>query len=369
MAAFPVASEIFAPIITWAAQTYGERPLAISGGIISSLALCLASQVGSLTSFGILLFLSGIGSSMAVMSLTSAIPKYFPDNIKNVFGLICAVGAIGIMVFPPVNQHFIFLYGWRGALLIFGAINANIVVCGALVRPLKSPHEENYTQVEGDNMSERNVDAAPNEHSRLSVHMNKLMKYLTFLFIDHPRFTFIVISEILSGVIWAGWVIFLVPHAINKGIPHQMASFLSSSGALGTIIGRILMGYVIQGGHVTTIQFYIILGLLNTGVFCLDLISESFAVLAIFAFINGLASGILSILSFCAAAEILGDDSAVEGYSVITMFFPIGDQIGGILLGYFVGMESSTSFLLLGGVSALIVIVNAVALLVPMKRL
>ncbi|XP_072046378.1 monocarboxylate transporter 12-like [Amphiura filiformis] len=307
MAVYAVASEIFAPIITWAAQIYGERPLAISGGIISSLALCLASQVGSLTSFGILLFLSGIGSSMAVMSLTSAIPKYFPDNIQNVFGFICAVGAIGIMVFPPVNQLLIFIYGWRGALLIFGAINAHSVVCGALVRPLKSPHEENYTQLEGDSiMSDRNVEAAPNEHSRIRFHMNKLLTYLTFLFIDHPRFTFIVISEILSGVIWAGWVIFLVPHALNKGIPDQMASFLSSSGALGTIIGRLIMGYVIQGGHVTSFQFYIILGLLNTGAFCLDLISESFAVLAILAFINGLASGTFIVLSFCAAAEILG---------------------------------------------------------------
>ena len=47
-----------------------------------------------------------------------------------------AGSGIGVFIFAPLTEYLIQEYSWRGALLITGSLLLNLVVCGALFRPL-----------------------------------------------------------------------------------------------------------------------------------------------------------------------------------------------------------------------------------------
>ena len=162
-------------------------------------------------------------------------------------------------------------------------------------------------------------DVEEYNNSKLAMLKNNLKTltvFLHFLFIEHPAFVVILIANGLSGVLFAAWVIFLVPHSVNKGISEQLSSFLSTSGAVGCFVGRLLMGPLIKSGYVTAIELYVILAFVNALAFFFDLFGDNVIVLIILAFINGLATGTIASLSFGATAVILGEEYVVEGDSV-----------------------------------------------------
>ena len=271
--------------------------------------------------FAVLFCYTGTGFCMSFYAFVSAIPKYFPDDTNNVFGFINALGTIGMMILPPVVQFLIQLYGWQGAMMLLGAFNANCIVCSLLIRPRNQTEQVAYTKLRNDSITEKQT------------RFQTLIEFLRFVFLKRPKFIIILIADLLAGMIFSGWVIFLVQHATSKGVSDQLAAFLSSSGALGVIVGRLMVGPIIQSGRLTAIQLYIVLAIVDAVVFFLDIVSNDFTLLAINAFFNGLATGTISILNFGASAEILGEDLAVEGYSISSMIYPIGDVLGGVALG------------------------------------
>lgn len=53
-------------------------------------------------------------------------------------GIAVAGSGIGTFIMAPLTEHLIDTYSWRGAMAVIGAIMLNLVVCGALFRPLVS---------------------------------------------------------------------------------------------------------------------------------------------------------------------------------------------------------------------------------------
>ena len=260
---------------------------------------------------------------MTYIASAAAIQDSFPDTAVKYLGYSSGGGAFGMMIFPPVFEFFIQLFGWRGAFLLLGAVNAHLVVCGLLVTP-------------GSTRKRRSTYISIEDEIKATGTLKNIMNYLSFYFIQNPRFALIIAAHMINGLVFNGWTIFLVSHGVAKGLSPQMASFLSFSGGLGTLIGRPLIGPIIQIFKVTSIQYMIIMALLNTIAFCMDLLADTFWFLAILAFANGFATASLPIITFGAITEILGETRAVEGYSFAWIFYGVGDFVGGFLLGKFI---------------------------------
>ena len=301
---------------------------------------------------------------MAFWSAVAVIPNYFPDDINNVFGFISATGSFGMMVGPPIIGFLIENYGWKSAMLLLGAFNANNIVCGALYYPIDEQQrlngyvsttdedeDENVVGIvsdvnsdndkivglvydgENDETCETPTCTWSNLRSTFTRGFTTFYGYVKFIFVDNYKIIFIIIAEVLSAMLATGWIIFLVPHAQPRGISPQIGAFLSTIGAAGMVLGRATMGPMIQNGYVTSIQLYIFYGLVNAAAFFVDVFVDQFAILAILAFINGTFTGTMTILSFPATVEILGERDAVLGYSFVSSFLIIGNIIGGVLLG------------------------------------
>ena len=70
---------------------------------------------------------------MAVVVVTQ---QYFDKRRSLACGLIMCGYSVGVFLLPPLIQLSISMYGWQGALFILGALVLQVMVCGALLRPL-----------------------------------------------------------------------------------------------------------------------------------------------------------------------------------------------------------------------------------------
>ena len=61
---------------------------------------------------------------------------YFDKRYSIANGLAYAGSGVGILVLAPLAQVFIDTYGWRGGLLLLGALCFHVATCGAILRPV-----------------------------------------------------------------------------------------------------------------------------------------------------------------------------------------------------------------------------------------
>ncbi|XP_072014259.1 monocarboxylate transporter 12-like [Amphiura filiformis] len=204
------------------------------------------------------------------MSTIIAISHYYKDaKLNTAIGFMSTGGAVAMMIFPPTADFLIRVYGWRGALLILGAINFHLLICCAVIRPhqvhrttelsplLPNDAERQTIPVLPNNAESETIHLLPNdaesqtseEEACFSGHIlqhlliiarviQDFFKHTCRLFFRTPKFIPVPIYIIFSSACFSGWIVFQVPHLIMKGIPSQQAAFLASIGGIGFITGE-----------------------------------------------------------------------------------------------------------------------------------
>lgn len=139
LALFVSMHAIFGPVSSICTNKFGCRLTTIVGGIIASLGCILstfAQTVNQLCfTFGLI---AGFGLSLVYVPAVVIVAFYFEKKRAFATGIAVAGSGVGGFVFPVLVELLIEWYTWRGATLILGGILLNIVLCGALFRPLVS---------------------------------------------------------------------------------------------------------------------------------------------------------------------------------------------------------------------------------------
>ena len=268
------------------------------------------------------------------MAYTAAIIA-ISNNIKadkkmTAIGLACTGGSVGVMICPPLTELSIESFGWRGAMLLVGAVNANLVTCGMLMRPkhASSIHRQDnasYTTIDNKQRN-RSLFSLITKWSQSFVDPFKVIK-------KKPVFAAIITARVFSGMVTASWAIFLVPHAIEKGLSPSNAALLSSIGGIAAIFGRLIPGPIIDKGFVTATQFQVLTHLANSVAFVSDYWSYNFWSLSLAALMNGFIFGSDFVLVFPLCVEVLGNKDAIDGYGLCLTPGSVGNIVGGLLIG------------------------------------
>ncbi|XP_038048199.1 monocarboxylate transporter 11-like [Patiria miniata] len=348
---------IFIPLMNRIAKTYGARRLAIAAGLLTFVCFVGTSTANNLPQFSVFVILWGVGVAMGYGPPIVEMLLYFPTNPALPIGIVGTGAGVGMMLCPPLAEFLIDIYGWRGAMLLFAALNANICVLGALIKPASST----YTALDGGSReSTRQSDGCTLWRCCTFI----LKRICEVLALDvlwfEPKFAMQALVSFLVGVMYSAWMIFLVPHAIARGINSQMASFLSTAGGVGTIVGRVLQGLLLHTGWVTALQFYTFLAFIDLVAFVLDpIISANYPGLVCVAFANGLGIPTMAVLFLQVAQQVLSKDLSVQGWGTLLVFFAFGELAGGALAGvtYEATGSYDTSFWMLGGVSGVAVVI------------
>ena len=107
---------------------HGARPFLIGGTLIMSLSICAMGFATDFWQILVLSALSGIGNSVIHPAdyaiLSGSVPK---DRMGRAFALHSFTGNLGFAFGPPVIVGLTALIGWRGALILVGAVGIPVV--------------------------------------------------------------------------------------------------------------------------------------------------------------------------------------------------------------------------------------------------
>ncbi|XP_071497296.1 monocarboxylate transporter 12-like [Diadema antillarum] len=193
-----------------------------------------------------------------------------------------------------------------------------------------------------------------------------VMRFLDLsLMRDEPAIVFLQLSFMLLATVHVGWMIFLVPHAVVKGIPLHKAVLLSSIGGVGNLIGRIFQGPVVDRNLMTGVQLSILLSVVNALTFAVDPLLTSMPVLSASAFVGGMCAGASSPLMVICVNETVPVDRFASAVGLIALMYGIGEPLGGYLTGMLSDVTHSyeSVFVAFGGLEflkALLLVIVAV---------
>ncbi len=174
----------------------------------------------------------GVGAGLLVVPSNVAMIPHFAKKLAFANAVGNSGVVFGFMMLPPVAEFLTGIYGWRGSVLIFSAILFHLCALAALLRPDLFHHsefptepDESKTGVQHTQMFE-GIDYDDDERRELICDSNR-NKY------EHLLVRLHVALFTLLGLSVITWALFLVPHAVDSGMPLTKAVFLSSAGGVG----------------------------------------------------------------------------------------------------------------------------------------
>ncbi|XP_068985369.1 monocarboxylate transporter 12-like [Bombus flavifrons] len=126
------------PLSSILSTRYSYKTVTIIGGAFAASGMMLSYFANSVSylyvSYGLMV---GIGAGLTFPPTVYIVTSYF-ERLRGFANGLCISGsAIGTIVLPPFLQYLLDCFGYRGAVLIMGALTLNTLVCGLLYHPVE----------------------------------------------------------------------------------------------------------------------------------------------------------------------------------------------------------------------------------------
>ena len=240
------------------------------------------------------------------------------------------------MAIPLLTQLLIDTYGWRGCMLLLGGINLHLVMSGALLIPVIPNLKESLKVRESEHaasksMHQTQLDIVNEQKSSMVSH---LTHYLDLSLFQVDVFISMFVYFIGSGYCLTGWLIYLVPFAVDVGLPSYKAVSLSSYGGFGNLFGNLL--YPLLSGRFSSNQilfFFTFNGFLALLVYPFFSASNSYIGLVFASIVFGCARGVAVVCAYQIIKKRVDEDQATNSVMWINFSHSIGSILSGFLSG------------------------------------
>ena len=196
-------------------------------------------------------FVSSPGPAMGIAHITTRelVGKCFNKSYTMAVGIGGIGPSVGFVIFAPLVQFFLEIYGWRATMLLIGAIFSHLAVCGAFLKPQVTP--EYYKEV---NVSEDqgvvDDDATRTRSKDLCSYITSCCTSITdtfrldlFTSVPYWLITFIYAMIVMTHT---SWVIYFVPYMnVSKGYSLVDATNFVVVMGTGKILGNVIVGPVV----------------------------------------------------------------------------------------------------------------------------
>ena len=199
-----------------------------------------------------------------------------------------------------------------------------------LIRPKQTP--PTYRQVKSSDIPIKNEQTNGDYLNLFKKWVHHFVEPFNVL-INKPMFIAIITARVFTNIAFNGWAIFLVPHAIEKGLSASKAALLASVGGIAAIFGRLSPGPIVDSGFMSATKLSVLTLVTNTAAYVFDYWAYSFWSLSLAALINGFNFGSDVVLIFPLCVEVLGERDAIDGYGLCLIPASIGGLVGGLLIG------------------------------------
>ena len=266
--------------------------------------------------------------------------EYFHEHFGLANSFAMAGSSVGIIFLGPLTQIFVELYGWRGAMLLVGALVSHIIVFGALLRPPTKllDHYNDYLlkDSEEDFMTDEQECDPPVDNSCKAWCLSIFKTIDCSLFRD-PLFIIIAIVSTTIRYSQMAWLIYLVPNVVSKGVPDLKASFVATTAGAGDIIGRLLPGVFsscsVQEVSISSKTVWTAGMCILALSFALDALMESYTAMMVLGIFQGLGLGMTYSSTNVVLYDEFGKDRLVNAMGWVRGFGGVGRLIGGVVPG------------------------------------
>ncbi|KAK2141120.1 hypothetical protein LSH36_1157g00005 [Paralvinella palmiformis] len=119
-------------------ELYQRGPVATAWmGCTFSLVLTLMGWQSNLELAVVAYGFAGLAASLVDTPILSLIGKYFKRRRFLASGIVFSGSSFGTLVLPPIFTILVDMYTIRGAMLVFGGVWLNVLLVGAVIRPIK----------------------------------------------------------------------------------------------------------------------------------------------------------------------------------------------------------------------------------------
>ena len=253
---------------------------------------------------------------------------YFPHDLSFANGIAFTGGAIGMILFPPFAEYLNNIFGWKSAMMILGATTFNVCVAGVIMR---APTTKDYATIK---QSESKSDEE--NLSKCEQFQRTFKSFFGFASIAQEP---ILVTYLAAFCLWsisaAGWVIFLVSYTVTLGYSAQTASFLSSMGGVGTLIGRLLSWPLTEHSFLTERTLFIVLSFGSAMTLAIYPFVTSYWLLTVISFFTGVFIGTPTPVVIMMLKELFPKDTDAFTGAVGLHYFALGIGLlsGGPLTG------------------------------------
>ncbi|XP_062840497.1 monocarboxylate transporter 13 [Anolis carolinensis] len=323
------------PVGSALSSRYGARPVILAGGFFSGLGFLLASFATCLAHLYLSIgLLSGFGWALVFTPSLASVSRYFKK--RRTLATSMALTGVGLssFAFSPLFQLLVDTYAWRGALMIVAGMSFNLMVCGALIRPL-TLKEDLSCPLSGD----PEKPCWQRFSTLFGLHLLSHWPFMRYVF---------AITLINTGYFIP--YIHLVARARELGFDEYQAAFLMSMAAVADLCGRLFSGWL---GNCRAFRLIHILVTWTslTGISLLLIPwGRSYRLLVAISLGYGFFSGALTPVVFSIIPEIVGIGNIFSSMGLLQMIESIGGLLGSPLSGFLrdITGDYTASFLVAG---------------------
>ncbi|XP_054755301.1 uncharacterized protein LOC129261269 [Lytechinus pictus] len=365
------------------------------------IALGLFISIGNVaTLHPLLASVTGLGNAIVRMPCLLLLSELANDNFNLLFSLSSCGYSLGMVIYPIFAEELLIAYGWRGVLLILAGVMFHEVPClMAFKMPLEeippddaiqdvtSGHHASLNELQKEEMhptchqnrceeaeqtsegsfaSDRDpfltslkADGYKHEHDsildkKLRSHgrnpssrsswtagVGTIKKWYrdTLIYAD-PLSLFIFLSFAAVQYVTCGWVSFLVPQALQRGLSIQNISLLTSCAAFGGVFARLAVAFLTHK-LVRPIDMFLFMTILNALALATDACISNLFAMSFAAFCTGLSTSARSNLGHLVIRDRVSADHLAMSMAFLEVFGGIAVFLGGYTTGELAEVFSS----------------------------
>ncbi|XP_053193674.1 solute carrier family 16 member 6b isoform X2 [Scomber japonicus] len=126
-----------APLSTLLSNRFGYRPVVMMGGFLISLGTITSAFTSSINEMYITIgIISGLGYCLTFLPTVTILAQYFSRRRALVTSVASSGESFAIFAFAPAFTTLKEHIGWRYCLVVLGIIQASVIGCGLLLRPI-----------------------------------------------------------------------------------------------------------------------------------------------------------------------------------------------------------------------------------------
>ncbi|XP_012309257.1 monocarboxylate transporter 7 isoform X2 [Aotus nancymaae] len=293
-----------APLATVLSNCFGHRLVVMLGGLLVSTGMVAASFSQEVSHMYVAIgIISGLGYCFSFLPTVTILSQYFGKRRSIVTAVASTGECFAVFAFAPAIMALKENIGWRYSLLFVGLLQLNIVVFGALLRPIiirapESPkvvvqenrkeaqymleNEKTRTSIDSIDSgvelttSPKNVPSHTNTELELKADMQQVLvkaspqpsekkaPLLDFSILKEKSFICYALFGLFATLGFFAPSLYIIPLGISLGIDQDRAAFLLSTMAIAEVFGRIGAGFVLNREPIRKIYIELICVILLT---------------------------------------------------------------------------------------------------------